>query len=180
MGVIDDYLEDLGDSQRAELERIRRIVLDRVPGAEEGRSYGMPAFRYRRKPLLGFAALKDHLSLFPFSPHVVVESRSAPQRCPALRSGGQQLAHPIKVSEVMCLQDDLTGVEVGLHLAGELNGLVAREVGDDRTVRFDLDQVDAYVPEPYPVVARGGHPFGVENGQVPRADRSMGERQDLL
>ena len=71
MGVIDDYLEDLGDSQRAELERICRIVLDRVPDAEEGRSYGMPAFRYKRKPLLGFAALKDHLSLFPFSPHVV-------------------------------------------------------------------------------------------------------------
>jgi hypothetical protein len=43
MGVTDDYLEDLGDSQRAELERIRRIVLDRVPDAEEGRSYGMPA-----------------------------------------------------------------------------------------------------------------------------------------
>jgi hypothetical protein len=37
MGVIDDHLEDLGDSQRAELERIRRIVLDRVPDAEEGR-----------------------------------------------------------------------------------------------------------------------------------------------
>jgi uncharacterized protein YdhG (YjbR/CyaY superfamily) len=71
MGVIDDYLEDLDDSQRAELERIRRIVLDRVPDAEEGRSYGMPAFRYKRKPLLGFAALKGHLSLFPFSPHVV-------------------------------------------------------------------------------------------------------------
>jgi uncharacterized protein YdhG (YjbR/CyaY superfamily) len=71
MGVIDDYLEDLGDSQRAELERIRRIVLDRVPDAEEGRSYGMPAFRYKRKPLLGFAARKDHLSLFPFSSQVV-------------------------------------------------------------------------------------------------------------
>ena len=63
MGVIDDYLEDLGDSQRAELERIRRIVLDRVPDAEEGRSYGMPAFRYKRKPLLGFAARKDHLTV---------------------------------------------------------------------------------------------------------------------
>jgi len=71
MGVIDDYLKDLGDSQRAELERIRRIVLDRVPDAEEGRSYGIPAFRYKRKPLLGFAARKDHLSLFPFSPQVV-------------------------------------------------------------------------------------------------------------
>jgi uncharacterized protein YdhG (YjbR/CyaY superfamily) len=75
MGVIDDYLEDLGDSQRAALERIRRIVLDRVPDAEEGRSYGMPAFRYKRKPLLGFAALKDHLSLFPFSPQVVAAVR---------------------------------------------------------------------------------------------------------
>jgi hypothetical protein len=64
MGVIDDYLEGLGDGQRAELERIRRIVLDSVPDAEEGRSYGMPAFRYKRKPLLGFAALKDHLSLY--------------------------------------------------------------------------------------------------------------------
>jgi uncharacterized protein YdhG (YjbR/CyaY superfamily) len=51
--------------------RIRPIVLERVPDAEEGRSHGMPAFRYKRKPLLGFAARKDHLSLFPFSPHVV-------------------------------------------------------------------------------------------------------------
>ena len=42
MGVIDDYLKDLGDSQRAQLERIRRIVLDRVADAEEGRSYGCP------------------------------------------------------------------------------------------------------------------------------------------
>jgi uncharacterized protein YdhG (YjbR/CyaY superfamily) len=71
MSAMDEYLEDLSDSQRAELERIRRIVWNRVPDVEEGRSYGMPAFRYKRKPLLGFAARKDHLSLFPFSPHVV-------------------------------------------------------------------------------------------------------------
>ena len=102
MGVIDDYLEDLGDTQRAELERIRRIILDRVPDAEEGRSYGMPAFRYKRKPLLGFAARKDHLSLFPFSSHVVAavkgrlagydlsKARSAsprPSRSPRTSSG---------------------------------------------------------------------------------------------
>jgi hypothetical protein len=36
MGVIDDYLKDLGDSQRAQLERIRRIVLDRVPDTGAG------------------------------------------------------------------------------------------------------------------------------------------------
>src|SRR6266511_3089405 len=71
MSAMDEYLESLSDSQRAELERIRRIVCDRVPDVEEGRSYGMPAFRYKQKPLLGFTARKDHLSLFPFSPHVV-------------------------------------------------------------------------------------------------------------
>jgi uncharacterized protein YdhG (YjbR/CyaY superfamily) len=42
-----------------------------VPDAEEGRSYGTPAFRCKRRPLLGVAVLKDHLSLFPFSAHVV-------------------------------------------------------------------------------------------------------------
>jgi hypothetical protein len=42
MGVIDDYLEDLGDSQRAQLERIRRIVLDRVPDAEEAAATACP------------------------------------------------------------------------------------------------------------------------------------------
>jgi uncharacterized protein YdhG (YjbR/CyaY superfamily) len=42
-----------------------------APQAEEGHSYGLPAFRYRGKPLLGFAATKKHLSLYPFSPSVV-------------------------------------------------------------------------------------------------------------
>jgi uncharacterized protein YdhG (YjbR/CyaY superfamily) len=98
MGVIDDYLEDLGDSQRAELERIRRIVLDRVPDAEEGRSYGMPAFRYKGKPLLGFAALKEHMSLFPFSPHVVPRSRAGwpATTCPRARSASRRPSRSLR------------------------------------------------------------------------------------
>ena len=39
--------------------------------AEQDTSYGMAALRYRKKPLLGFAAAKDHLTIFPFSPEVV-------------------------------------------------------------------------------------------------------------
>ena len=97
-----------------------------------------------------------------------MESRPAPQRCPALRSAGQQLAKPRDVSKVLWLQDDLTGVEVDLHHAGELNGLMARDAFDDRTVRFDPDQVEAYVPEPHLVVARGGHPFDVGNADPTR------------
>lgn len=46
-----------------------------VPNAEEGRSYGLPAFRYRGRPLLGVRASKDHLSVFPFSSAVVAVVR---------------------------------------------------------------------------------------------------------
>jgi uncharacterized protein YdhG (YjbR/CyaY superfamily) len=68
---IDDYLATLPSDQRAELERIRKIVADAAPDAEEGRSYGIPAFRFGGKPLLGFRAAKQHLSVHPFSPAVV-------------------------------------------------------------------------------------------------------------
>jgi len=65
MSVIDDYLEKIGVPQKSELERIRKIVKQIVPEAEEVISYGMPAFKYKKKYLIGFAVFKDHLSLFP-------------------------------------------------------------------------------------------------------------------
>ena len=46
---------------------MRAVVLGAVPEVEEGRSYGMPAFIYAGRPLLGFRAAKKHLSIFPFS-----------------------------------------------------------------------------------------------------------------
>jgi len=67
MSIIDDYLEKVAGPQRAELERVRRIVKEVVPEAEEVISYGMPGFKYNKKYLVGFAAFKDHMSLFPTS-----------------------------------------------------------------------------------------------------------------
>jgi uncharacterized protein YdhG (YjbR/CyaY superfamily) len=64
---MDDYLAGLAPGDRAALERVRAVVLGEVPEAEEGRSYGMPAFIYEGRPLLGFRAAKKHLSIFPFS-----------------------------------------------------------------------------------------------------------------
>jgi len=49
----DDYLASVPEHQRAELERIRHIVRNAVPSAQESVSYGMPAFKYRGRPLLG-------------------------------------------------------------------------------------------------------------------------------
>jgi uncharacterized protein YdhG (YjbR/CyaY superfamily) len=68
---MDDYLAGLEDDQRAALQHVREVVREAVPDAEEGTSYGMPAFRWNGKPLLGFRAAKKHLSLFPFSPAVI-------------------------------------------------------------------------------------------------------------
>jgi uncharacterized protein YdhG (YjbR/CyaY superfamily) len=66
-----EYLDGLPASQRRALERVRAVVIRITPEAEEGVSYGMPAFIYEGRPLLGFRAAKKHLSVFPFSPAVV-------------------------------------------------------------------------------------------------------------
>jgi uncharacterized protein YdhG (YjbR/CyaY superfamily) len=68
---MDDYVQELPSEQGAALTRVRALVEEVVPEAEEGRSYGMPAYLYAGRPLLGFRAAKQHLSVFPFSPDAV-------------------------------------------------------------------------------------------------------------
>jgi uncharacterized protein YdhG (YjbR/CyaY superfamily) len=71
MSAMDDYLAGLPSAQKDALGRVRAVVGRVVPEAEEGESYGMPAFLYSGRPLLGFRAAKKHLSVFPFSPAAV-------------------------------------------------------------------------------------------------------------
>ena len=71
MTDVDDYFGSLDPSSRTAFEHIRNLVREIVPEAEEGTSYGMAALRYQKKPLLGFRAAKQHLSIFPFSPQAV-------------------------------------------------------------------------------------------------------------
>ena len=68
---MDDYLDSLAPDQKAALGSVRELVTKLVPDAEEGKSYGIPAFIYAERPLLGFRAAQKHLSIFPFSPAVV-------------------------------------------------------------------------------------------------------------
>ena len=65
MSIVNDYLKKIPEPQKTELERIRKIVHAVVPDAVEAISYGIPAFRYKGKYLVGYNALKDHLSLYP-------------------------------------------------------------------------------------------------------------------
>jgi len=67
MSVIDDYLDRFSGPERAELEKIRSIVNETVPEAEEVITYSMPGFKYKGKYLIAFSVFKDHLGLFPTS-----------------------------------------------------------------------------------------------------------------
>jgi uncharacterized protein YdhG (YjbR/CyaY superfamily) len=75
MGPVDEFLEGVDEATRAAFEPVVALVRAEVPDAEQGMSYGMPAFRYRGKPLMGFAAARAHLSVFPFSPAAVDAAR---------------------------------------------------------------------------------------------------------
>lgn len=63
---VDAYLGALSADKRATLEKVRRAIRAAAPRAEEGMSYGMPAF-IQGKPIAGYAAAKLHCSYFPMS-----------------------------------------------------------------------------------------------------------------
>lgn len=70
---IDQYLDALEEPKRTTLSRLRQTILDVVPEAEQGISYGLPAFKVRGKTIAGFAAFKNHLSYLPHSGSVFPE-----------------------------------------------------------------------------------------------------------
>lgn len=68
---VDDYLSRVPGDMRAALNALRETIAAAAPEATEAISYQMPAFKYRGRPLVGFAAFKDHCSFFPMSPQVL-------------------------------------------------------------------------------------------------------------
>jgi uncharacterized protein YdhG (YjbR/CyaY superfamily) len=64
---IDRYLDALEEPKRTTLARLRQTILDILPEAEQGISYGVPAFKVAGKTIAGFAAFKNHLSYLPHS-----------------------------------------------------------------------------------------------------------------
>lgn len=62
----DAYLAKLSADKRATLEKVRKAIRAAAPDAEEGLSYGMPAF-IQGKPIAGYSASAAHCSYFPMS-----------------------------------------------------------------------------------------------------------------
>jgi len=70
---VDDYLASLDEPKRSTLESLRKTIREILPEADEGISYGVPAFRLQGKVIAGFAAFKGHLSYLPHSGSVFQE-----------------------------------------------------------------------------------------------------------
>jgi uncharacterized protein YdhG (YjbR/CyaY superfamily) len=65
------YLASLPPNARVGLQKLRKAIRAAAPEAEEGFSYGMPAFRLAGRPLVAFAAAQHHSSFFPMSPAII-------------------------------------------------------------------------------------------------------------
>ncbi|HYT78603.1 MAG TPA: DUF1801 domain-containing protein [Actinomycetota bacterium] len=68
---IDAYLDALEEPKRTTLALLRDTIMAIVPDAEQGISYGMPAFKLQGRTIAGFAAFKNHLSYLPHSGSVI-------------------------------------------------------------------------------------------------------------
>jgi uncharacterized protein YdhG (YjbR/CyaY superfamily) len=69
--AVDTYLASLPADTRTGLEQLRKAISAAAPDAEEGFSYGLPAFRLGGRPLVCYGAFEHHCSLFPMSAAVV-------------------------------------------------------------------------------------------------------------
>jgi uncharacterized protein YdhG (YjbR/CyaY superfamily) len=72
---VDDYIAGIPKPARTTLEKLRKIIKTAAPKAEEVIAWAMPMFKYQGN-LVGFAAFKNHCSLFPMSLRVMDEMKN--------------------------------------------------------------------------------------------------------
>jgi uncharacterized protein YdhG (YjbR/CyaY superfamily) len=68
---IDAFLAPLPEQTRRALEDLRGVIRAAAPEAVEGLGYGVPAFKYRGRPLVSFGAGKNHCAFYVQSPAVM-------------------------------------------------------------------------------------------------------------
>jgi uncharacterized protein YdhG (YjbR/CyaY superfamily) len=59
------YLAALPAPARREMQKLRRAIRAAAPKAVEGFSYRIPCFRLNGRPLVWYAAFKNHVSMYP-------------------------------------------------------------------------------------------------------------------
>jgi uncharacterized protein YdhG (YjbR/CyaY superfamily) len=68
---VEDYIASQPEVVQKILQRLRTAICKAVPDADEMISYNIPAFKLGGKPLLYFAAWKEHYSLYPATARLI-------------------------------------------------------------------------------------------------------------
>lgn len=69
--TIDAYIAAFPDNVQVILERLRRVIGESAPQAEEAISYGIPTFKLNGN-LVHFAAYRNHIGFYPTSSPIPV------------------------------------------------------------------------------------------------------------
>ncbi len=64
---VDEYIASSPKEIQVKLKKIREIIKEFAPDAEEKIGYGMPGYKLEGRPLVYFAAFKSHIGLYPTS-----------------------------------------------------------------------------------------------------------------
>lgn len=64
MNEIEKYIQQFPQEVQSILIEIRKSIFELVPDVIELMSYGMPGYKYNKKPLIYFAAYKNHVGIY--------------------------------------------------------------------------------------------------------------------
>ncbi len=64
METIASYFAKFPETSQKRMQQIRMLILEKAPEAQESISYGMPAYKTNGKPLIYYAAFKNHIGLY--------------------------------------------------------------------------------------------------------------------
>lgn len=69
--AIDEYFLLFPEETQLKMEILRKAIHSQNPDFEECISYQMPAFKYKDKPLVYFAAYKNHIGFYPLPKAII-------------------------------------------------------------------------------------------------------------
>jgi uncharacterized protein YdhG (YjbR/CyaY superfamily) len=61
---VEEYIGSFSDEIQTVLLKLREIIIKNAPNAQETISYGIPAYKLNKKPLVYFAAYKTHIGFY--------------------------------------------------------------------------------------------------------------------
>jgi uncharacterized protein YdhG (YjbR/CyaY superfamily) len=63
--LVNEYIDSFPTDTKSILKELREIMKEEVPGGEETTGYGVPVVNLNGKPVIYFAAFKNHTSIYP-------------------------------------------------------------------------------------------------------------------